>query len=519
MGRVDNVSSEIKNSQAKIQELDTLANHLDEVRAQGRKVVLCHGVFDLLHIGHIRHFEEAKSFGDVLVVTITPDRYVNKGPHRPAFTETLRAEALSALDCVDYVAINRWPDCVETIKLVQPDVYVKGSEYKDHENDITGKIVDEEAAVKAVGGRVAFTEDIVFSSTNLINNHLPVFPPEIQEYLSGFSQRHSIGDVLGYLDSARNLKVLVIGETIVDEYQFCDMIGASTKEPIIATRYMSMEKFAGGIVAVANHVANFSKNVTMVTMLGEQNTQEDFVRGELNPNVQPLFIYKKDSPTIVKRRFLERYLLQKLFEVYDFNDADLTGEQNEELCNILSNELPNFDVVIVVDYGHGMMTKDAISLVCKEAKFLAVNTQSNAGNRGFNTISKYPRADFVCLAQHEISLEERERGSNNHDKILSVVEKLSCSRIMVTLGKDGNIGYRTDDGFSEVPALANQVVDRVGAGDAVLSVVSLCVAQDSPMEIAGLIGNAVGAHAVATLGHRNSVDRASLYKHLESLLK
>ena len=517
------MSSVVKTTQHKVQNLDALPEFLDEARRQGRRVVQCHGVFDLLHIGHIRHFEEAKSMGDVLVVTITPDRYVNKGPNRPAFTETLRAEALSALDCIDFVAINQWPDSVETIKIVRPDVYVKGSEYKDAENDITGKIVDEEAAVSAVGGRIAFTEDIVFSSTNLINNHMPVFPPEIHDYLRGFSQRHSIGDVLGLLDSARDLKVLVVGETIIDEYHLCDMIGASTKEPIIATRYMSTEKYAGGIVAVANHVANFSQNVTMLTTLGEQNPQEDFVRGQLNPKVEPVFLYKKDSPTIVKRRFLESYLFQKLFEVYEFNDADLDAEQSDELCARLSESLPNFDVVIVVDYGHGMMTKDAIDLVCGEAKFLAVNTQSNAGNRGFNTISKYPRADFVCLAQHEISLEERQRGNNNREKILRVADKLSCPRVMVTLGKDGNIAYHRDEGlgkeFVEVPALANQVVDRVGAGDAVLSLVSLCVAQDSPMEIAAFIGNAVGAHAVATLGHRNSVERASLHKHLESMLK
>jgi len=499
--------------------LDSLVACLEDARRLGRKVVHCHGVFDLLHIGHIRHFEEAKTFGDLLVVTITPDRFVNKGPHRPAFTESLRAEALAALDCVDYVSVNRWPDSVETIKLVRPDVYVKGSDYKNQENDVTGKIVYEEYAVTEVGGCIAFTEDIVFSSTNLINNHMPVFPPEVHEYLRGFSDRHSIDDVLGILDSASELNVLVIGETIIDEYQLCDMIGASTKEPIIATKYISTEKFAGGIVAVANHVVNFSKNVTMLTILGDHNIQEDFVREQLNPKIKPLFIYKKDSPTIVKRRFLEGYHLQKLFEVYEFNDADLDSGQSDELCGHLSKELPNFDVVIVVDYGHGMMTKNAIDLLCRNAKFLAVNTQSNAGNRGFNTISKYPRADFVCLAQHEISLEERERGNNNRDKILRVAKKLSSSNVMVTLGKDGNIAYREGDGFTEVPALANQIVDRVGAGDAVLSVVSLCVAQDAPMEIAGFIGNAAGAHAVATLGHRDSVERASLYKHLESLLK
>ncbi len=129
----------------KVKTLEELAEHLSSLRAEGKKIVLCHGVFDLLHIGHIRHFEQAKKLGDILVVTVTQDRYVNKGPHRPAFTEDLRAESIAALDCVDYVAINNWPTSVETIKLLKPDVYGKGSDYKDARKDYTGKITDEEA--------------------------------------------------------------------------------------------------------------------------------------------------------------------------------------------------------------------------------------------------------------------------------------------------------------------------------------------------------------------------------------
>ena len=90
----------------KLQDLRELSRVLESARAQGKRVVHCHGVFDLLHVGHIRHFEKAKEMGDVLVVTTTPDKYVNKGPGRPAFNEKHRMEAIAALDVVDYVAIN-----------------------------------------------------------------------------------------------------------------------------------------------------------------------------------------------------------------------------------------------------------------------------------------------------------------------------------------------------------------------------------------------------------------------------
>lgn len=505
----------------KVKTVEALAETLRAFRHenQGAQIVHCHGVFDLLHIGHIRHLEQAKKSGDILLVTLTPDHYVNKGPNRPAFPEALRAEAIAALDCVDYVAINEWPTAVETIGLLRPDFYVKGSDYNDAAKDLTGKITDEEAAVVSVGGKIIFTDDIVYSSSSLINQYLPTFPKEVNDYLAGFSARYSSDDVIRYLEKARSFKVLIVGETIIDEYQYCEQIGKSTKDPILATRYVSTEKFAGGTVAIANNVSNFCDDVCLVTMLGAQNAQEAFIDQSINRSVKTKFLYKTDSPTIVKRRFVESYLLQKLFEVYEINDEELQGSQNEELCDWLEKMAPKYDIVIVADYGHGMMTKEAIDAVGRRSQFLSVNTQSNAGNRGFNTVSRYHHADYVCLATHELALEERSRRQEVRDMVLNVSRNMSCERMVVTLGKDGNLCYSKEEGFFEVPAFAQQVVDRMGAGDSVLALTTLLVAQDAPMETVGFLANVVGAEAVATLGHRDSIEKLRLYRHIESLLK
>lgn len=506
-------------SNNKIMGLEELAGVLSQEQAQGKKVILCHGVFDLLHIGHIRHFEEAKRYGDILAVTATPDQYVNKGMGRPVFNEMLRAEAVAALDCVDYVAINQWPMAVETIRLLRPDYYVKGSDYSNAGEDRTGGIALEEEAVQSVGGKIAFTDDITFSSSNLINRHLPVLSKEVSDYLAGFSTKHPASEVIGYLEAARALKVLVVGETIIDEYQYCEMIGKATKDPIQATLYHSTEKFAGGIVAVANHVANFCDEVAMVTILGDRDTHEDFLRQNLHRNVDATFLYKADSPTIVKRRFVESHLIQKLFEVYEMNDEEMAPEQAEGLYASLEAALPKYDLVIVVDYGHGMIGSKIVDLLCRKARFLAVNTQANAGNRGFNTISKYSRADYVCIAQHEIALEERNKRVGVREMIQSVSQKLDCGRIMVTRSKDGNIYFNHRVGFAEAPAFAQQAVDRMGAGDAVLSLTSLCVAQDAPPEVVAFLGNVVGAEAVSTVAHSRSTEPIPLFRQIETLLK
>jgi bifunctional ADP-heptose synthase (sugar kinase/adenylyltransferase) len=408
---------------------------------------------------------------------------------------------------------------VETIRALRPHVLAKGPDYRDFQKDRTGGIALEEAAIREVGGQLVITEDVTFSSTHLINHYLPTFPKEVATYLSEFRSRRNVEDVLKYIEGARNLRTLVIGEAIIDEYAYVQAIGKSGKEPVLATRYMSTERFAGGILAVANHVAGFCRETGVLTAIGETEAQEAFVRGGLKPNVTPYLIPKPNSPTIVKRRYVEGYLLQKLFEVYVINDEDLPQPTSAEVCSSLERVLPQYDVVIVADYGHGFMTKDVVNVLCDKARFLAVNTQANAGNWGLNTISKYPRADYISLAQQELSLETRKKFNSVQDQILSVSEKTGAEAVMVTRGKAGSICWRRNEGFHESPALASQVVDRVGAGDAVLPMTALCIAQKAPLDIVGLVGNAAGSMAVATMGHRSSIEHLPLVRYIESLLK
>jgi rfaE bifunctional protein nucleotidyltransferase chain/domain len=502
----------------KIWKLHDLAAELDQQRVMHKRIVQCHGVFDLLHIGHIRHFEQARRLGDLLVVTVTPDRFVNKGTGRPAFPQQIRCEVIASLDCVDYVAVNAWPTGAEAIKQLRPHVFVKGSEFQSGK-DTTGHIAVEEEAIRMIGGELAFTQDITYSSSALINNYLSNFSEEVREYLAGLVNRYSADEMLAPLKRATQLKVLCLGETIIDEYHSCEVMGKSGKEPVLAARYVEMDKFAGGILACANHVAGFTDQVGLVTFLGEGADQEAFVRGALKHNVEPILLTKSASPTIVKRRFVEKYLMQKLFEVYYMNDDILSPGEDEAFCATLTELLPRFDVVLVTDYGHGMFSARAIETICKHARFLAVNTQSNAGNNGLNTISKYPRADYVCLASREYAAETRNRHMPFEDMILHVARKLHCRQLVLTLGKFGCLSYTDADGFRRVPAFATSVVDRVGAGDAVFCLTALCAAQGASPEVIGFLGNVIGAEAVSILGNQRSVERIPLFRHVECLLK
>ena len=229
----------------KIKELDELAVIL--AGRGDKKAVLCHGVFDLLHIGHIRHFQQARQAGDILVVTLTPDTFVDKGPQRPAFPQDLRLEGIASLDCVDYVALNPWPTADNLLRKLKPDFYAKGAEFKNAGADRVGKIAGELAVLDEIGASMIFTEDIVFSSSNLINRYFSNQSREHQEYMGLFRQRHSLEGIQKVLDDMAGLKVLVLGDTILDEYQYGDVVGKSSKDPVLAMRYKSQDLFAGGV--------------------------------------------------------------------------------------------------------------------------------------------------------------------------------------------------------------------------------------------------------------------------------
>jgi bifunctional ADP-heptose synthase (sugar kinase/adenylyltransferase) len=343
---------------------------------------------------------------------------------------------------------------------------------------------------------------------------------ELKLYLDRFRSRFSLDDVLGYFERASTLRVLAVGEAIIDEYEYCESIGKSGKEPVLVARYVSRDRFAGGILAVANQIGVAAQGVRVNTYLGSRDSHEAFIRSSLRSTVTLEPVYVAQAPTIVKRRFVEIYPLQKLFEVYvmDGHDSANLADEERELCRLMESELADVDVVVVADYGHGMLREKSVELLCAQAPFLAVNTQMNADNRGFNTISKYRRADFASVSEHELRLEVRSRHRGIRSIVEDVASRINCRTLVVTRGQRGCVVFDHEAGYLEVPAFTSTVVDRVGAGDAVLSIASLFAALGAPAEIIGLVSNAVGALAVGIVGNKSAVELDPLVSELKALL-
>src|SRR5579863_6269977 len=195
----------------KVRTLAEVAATCEQSRRAGRVVVQAHGTFDLLHLGHVRHLEAARKLGDALIVTVTADRFVNKGPGRPVFNAELRAEMLATLEYVDWVAIHDAADGVSAIEHIRPSIYVKGQDYQNPDGDITGKITLERDAVEDYGGRIHFTDEVTFSSTELINRHLNIFEPHIREHLETLRENGGVEEICNLIDSVADYRVLIVG--------------------------------------------------------------------------------------------------------------------------------------------------------------------------------------------------------------------------------------------------------------------------------------------------------------------
>lgn len=500
-------------------DLEALSALVQAYRDRGETVALCHGTFDLLHVGHIKHLKQASEYADRLVVTVTADPYVTKGPDRPIFRDSLRAEHLDALAFVDAVAVCEDVTSLPAIHAVRPDVYVKGEEYRDEAEDVTGNITLEREAVEKHGGRIVYTGGLVFSSTKLLNEHFEVFTPEQKRYLAGMSEASSAAEMSRAITQLHALKVLVVGDTIIDEYHYTSPLGQTGKYNVPAVCMERAEQFAGGAVAVANHVAGFCRDVTLLSALGETDSQELFVRRNMMPNVKGRFLTFKDRPTVVKRRYMGNDL-SRLLEVYFFKDAGADQRVDAQAATWLRRNLARYDLVVVPDFGNGLIGEKMVEALCEHAPFLALNTQFNSGNRGFHVATRYRRADFLSLNEPELRLAAQDKFSPLEEVGRRIAERLDVQALAITRGTLGAMLIdRRQDRIVEVPALSTKVVDRIGAGDAFLSLASLLYKGSGDPALAAFGGSVAAALNVQVVCNSDSTHATAMLKYITTLLK
>lgn len=497
------------NKSLEFEDLETL-RAISGFGAECPTIVHCHGVFDVLHVGHLNYFREAKKHGDVLIVTITSDRYVNKGPGRPHFSENIRAEMLASLEVIDYVAISDFPTAKEAIEKIEPDFYVKGPDYKDHTKDVTGEIKNEIAAVSRQGGQVIYTSGETFSSSQLINKFLANWTDEQQQMISVAKHLGGMETIHKILQDCAKLNITVTGEPIIDIYRFVEPQNISSKSPSISARYLYEETYAGGSLAIANHLADFvNKCNLLVTSAGEDDTS----KWKLDPRIYAGRIVVPHG-TPKKIRYIAIDKSQRIFEVTECPDNQWENRDPGDFIYALKRSAAESDLLIVADFGHGLF-EDKVLWSLKYIKTqIALNVQTNSSNYGFNVFTRHQAYDYLSIDLREARLAWNSRNMTPAELLKVLPEKNKGSSHSLTLGKNGS--YFNNE-FS--PAFADQVIDATGAGDAYFAITSLLVRVNCPKALIPFIGNVYAGLKTKVVGNKSAIPKAQLLKALEGILK
>ena len=500
-------------------ELSEVQKKIQNLKKNKKKIVLCHGVFDLVHLGHLEHFKTAKRFGDYLVVSLTKDKFIQKGPGRPIFNEQQRMEYLRHIKVIDQVVISKTESSIDTINLIKPNFYVKGPDYKDSYKDKTKKIILEKKAVEKIGGKIKFTNDITFSSSNILNTSNYIFNDEQKNFINNLKKKFNYSQIERVVKKFEELNVLVIGELIIDKYSFGDIIGKSGKEPHLVLKEAFTEHYLGGSAAIARHLSSFVKNVNIISPFGDEKFYKSLIKTGFKKNIKTHFFKPYSNfKTITKTRFVDRTSNYKLFGSYILSEKiDLKIENY--ILKIIKQNKRKSNMTLVCDYGHNFISKKIAYEIKKNSKYTFLNTQINAANKGYHNINNYHSIHSIVINESELRQELRDNTSNINDLAKILIKKKKIENLIITRGSDGVILMNKDYKVFYCPAFAIKSIDKVGAGDAMLSIVSLGLKLKLDPELVLFMGSLAAAISVESIGNKENITYQKLDRILEYILK
>ena len=476
------------------------------------KIGLAHGVFDLIHYGHIKHLQKAKENCDILVVSITSSKFINKGPNRPFYDDEVRKDYLSALSFVDYIYLSKEKTAEKIIRNLKPNYYFKGDEYEDKNNDLTNNITKEINILRSMSGKIIYTKEKTLSSSKIFNS----FYSENNKSLNLIKNVISFKNILKKFQEIEKLNVLVIGDLIIDRYFFCSSLGKSPKEDLISVKNINEETYGGGIIATANHVSQFVKKTTLISSIGVSSKNQQYLNF-LDKNIEKKIFKISSFPTIEKNRFLEKYSKRKLFQNLTNDFIRINPTIEKKIIKYLSSNIKKFDIVIANDFGHGLFTPNIRKFIQEKSKFLALNCQTNSSNVGYNFITKYKNADYLTIDEPEARLSTQKRFAEIQGVINILKKQIKFKTCSITRGEKGSIVFKPNlKKYFQFPVLNKTAEDTVGAGDAYFALSSLFAFVQNKLEIIAFIGNVAGALKVSYLGHRKYIRKNAVIGFIKS---
>ena len=460
-----------------------------------KKVVFCHGNFDIVHPGHVRHLSYAKSKGTILIASITADRFIKKGIHRPHVPQNLRAINLAAFEMVDFVLIDHNKEPLKNLKIIKPDFFAKGFEYSV--NSMPTATVEENKVVKNYGGKMIFTPgDVVYSSTRLLKTSSPLLK---NEKLLSLMEENSITfkKLKKIIKNFKNYTITLVGDTIVDTHTKTDLIGGNTKTPTPSVLFKEKVDYLGGACAVANHIRSTGASVNFCTVLGNDPLKKYVLRNLKKKGIVAKAIVDQTRPNVNKNTIItDEYRMIKIDTV---DNTPINKKIIDKFSNFIKKN--KSDAVVFSDFRHGIFHKSSIPILVKsipKGKFKVADSQ--VATRWGN-INDFKNFDLVTPTEKEVRFSLADQDSNL-SRLAEILKKGNGYNNLIL--KSGKMGiFCVGEGSQKnseneivafaLPSLVGTVVDPVGAGDALLSYATLTLLETKSLLIAGIVGSMAAA--------------------------
>lgn len=458
------------------------------------KVSFISGNFNIIHAGHIRLFKYAKSISDYLVIGVYSDKKSNEYVY---IKEKFRLDAIKQLGLVDKVVlINK--SLKSTLKSIKPNFIIKGLEFQNNYNE-------EEEIIKNFNCEIIFSSgEISFSSSELFNNIHNKKEKIPYEYL----QRHQISknDIHQVLNKFNELKVLTIGDLIIDEYIECNVAGLSRETDSVVYSFSDKKLYLGGSGIIAAHASQVASKSYLISICGNDD-EEKFAKKKLSEYGVKNKIFKSSfRKTIKKTRFIDSQN-RNLFRLNHLNKIPSSDKMRSDIYSHVSKIIKNFDILILADFNYGLIDEKLISkllvLARKHNVFVAADSQASSQ---FGNINKFKDVDLIAPTEYEA----RSALNDNSSGLIILSEKLRkithVNNILLTQGKDGVFIHKFNKTKNihendTLPPFNNNPIDTSGAGDSMLVAASLAMKIRNNLWEASIIGSLFASIQVSRKGN------------------
>lgn len=488
-----------------------IKNYLDLQKIRNNhvkaKIGLCHGVFDILHVGHVNHFQEAKKKVDILIVSITADKFVNKGPNKPYSSSENRAKILTSINHIDYVFINNSHSAEKVIKNLSPNFYFKGKDYIS--KDITGNLKLELKELKKNKGKIFYTKTKIFSSGKIFNQkNLFGFDKKKIDYLKKLSLNNNFLKISNYIDKINDLEINLIGEPIIDEYIYSNVVGLTSKDPSISVLKKDAERLPGGVLAIAKSLSKFVKKVRLFTY-GDKRKLKKFIFEHNNielVNLDAKLIIQEKSRIINSNRFEKLLQITNIFENKNID--------HKNIINVLKKK--KLSNLVIADFGIDLFNNKLLDYINNLKIKKYINVQTNSLNYGKNLFSKYKNFNYMSLDKNEYVLGLGKFDLDDND--IKYLKKIYKQRpFSVTLGKNGSVFY-TKKGKEFCPVFVDKIIDTTGCGDAFFVITTLLNIINADEKFIPFLGNCYAGLHSQYVGNKKIPTKNELINYVRSLL-